>query len=781
MSSKFSGQDLMHKIQNLEGEQSQLEILTEHVKIIYDNSLDMIGLGNLEGYFTEINPAFERILGYSKKEFLGKPFLDFVYEEDFEVTKDALIAAASGKEEIGITNRYRCKDGSVKWVDWRVQCVVTENQFVAVGRDITEQKKYEQELRKESDFSKLLLDTAQSIILVLNPDGTINSFNPYMEEVSGYTLEEVQGKDWFETFLPNQDWQSIRRLFKKAINDMEIRGNVNPIVTKDGRELSIDWYAKTLKDDTGRTLGLLSIGHDITDRIQTEKIIRQSETRLQLALEAADIAIWDWDVQKGETYFSPNYFTMLGYQCDELPSTYETWNALLHDEDRESAVEEVKRYLAKGTGWDIEFRLKTKQGDYKWIRGKGNVVEKDTDGTPLRATGTHLDISGQKCAEDDRLKLQKLESTGILAGGIAHDFNNILAAILGNVNLALLDSQLNPETQKLLEEAEKASLRAKSLTQQLLTFSKGGEPIKETASLKEVVQDSTEFVLHGEKSVSKFEIPGDLWLVDIDKGQISQVVQNIILNANQAMPDGGTIEIRCENHIQSESASTIALKAGNYIKLTIKDCGAGIPANMIGRIFDPYFSTKQKGSGLGLAITHSIIKKHDGYIDVESTPEKGSIITIFLPASEQIPIESTKEQPIDTGTAKARIMIMEDEEQVRNMSQAMLTSMGHDTVLAKDGKEALALYKQAMKSGSPVDLTIMDLTIPGGMGGKEAVKKVLSLNPKAKVIVSSGYSTDPIMSSPQEYGFCGTLVKPYQRKELARVINEVLAAAEDKT
>lgn len=389
-------------------------------------------------------------------------------------------------------------------------------------------------------------------------------------------------------------------------------------------------------------------------------------------------------------------------------------------------------------------------------------------------------LSARLLMEKEKSKLeaqlqnaQKLESIGVLAGGIAHDFNNILAAILGNINLALFDLNLSPNTQKLLSEAEKASLRAKNLTQQLLTFSKGGQPVKEIASIVELVKESAEFTLHGDKNICKYDFQEGLWHVEIDKGQISQVVQNIALNASQSMPAGGTIEISCENYGHDESVGPLGLETGNYIKLKIKDSGVGIPSNMLGRIFDPYFSTKQKGSGLGLAISYSIINKHGGDIKVESTPGRGSTFTVFLPAKEkESPHKAEEEYDTSSDYPKIKIMVMDDDEQVRDICLEMLTSMGHKTVLAKTGEEALSLYTQAMADGDPINLIIMDLTIRGGMGGKETIKKILSLNPKAKAIVSSGYSNNPIMSDYKKYGFSGTLTKPYQRKDLARAIDE---------
>jgi len=649
-----------------------------------------------------------------------------------------------------------------------------------IFRDITERKEAEEELklinerfRHSHELMHYVISHARSAIAVHDTDmNYIYVSDRYLEEYK-VNEKDVIGKHHYKVFpdLP-QKWRDVHQ---RCLKGEVISAEEDPYYREDGSVDWTRWECRPWYESDGNIGGIVVYTEVITERKNIEEQLRKSQEQLQLAIEGSELGFWDWNIQTGETFFSYNYFSMLGYEPSDLSHTKETWENLLHPDDKEHVFEVLGESIKNDKSWNIEFRLQKKNGDYKWILGRGKVVEKDNGGKPLRASGTHLDISDRKRAEEDLLKLQKLESIGVLAGGIAHDFNNILAAILGNVNLALLDSQLAAETQKRLMAAEKASLRAKDLTQQLLTFSKGGEPIKETASLKAVVQDSAEFILHGEKTLSKYEFPDDLWLVEIDKGQISQVVQNIILNANQAMPDGGSIEITCENYTQRKSTSTIALQAGNYITLRIKDCGIGIPANMLGRIFDPYFSTKQKGSGLGLAITHSIIKKHNGHIQVESKPGIGTTFTIFLPASQQLLKSNLEEKTIKSGTAQARIMIMDDEEQIRDLLQAMLTSMGHETLLAKDGAEAVALYRQAIKSGSPIDLTIMDLTIPGGMGGKEAVKEILSLDQRAKVIVSSGYATDPIMSFHQEYGFRGTLVKPYKRENLAKVINDALA------
>jgi CheY-like chemotaxis protein len=289
-----------------------------------------------------------------------------------------------------------------------------------------------------------------------------------------------------------------------------------------------------------------------------------------------------------------------------------------------------------------------------------------------------------------------------------------------------------------------------------------------------VITESANFILHGEKVVCRYTFPDDLRLVNIDKGQISQVVQNIILNARQAMPEGGVIDVVCENVTAGDSPGLDPESGSRFVRMVIADRGIGIPANILDRIFDPYFTTKQKGSGLGLAICHSIIVKHGGSISVESTPGVGTTFTIVLPASGSGDAPAKKEDNTGPDGAKARIMVMDDEESIRKMTQRMLGRMGHEVLLAPGGEDAVKQYREALDQGLPVDLVIMDLTIPGGMGGKEAVKEILAMNPHAKVLVSSGYSTDPVMASYSEYGFCGAIVKPFQLSELKKIIARIL-------
>ncbi|OHD13037.1 MAG: hypothetical protein A2086_08515 [Spirochaetes bacterium GWD1_27_9] len=390
------------------------------------------------------------------------------------------------------------------------------------------------------------------------------------------------------------------------------------------------------------------------------------------------------------------------------------------------------------------------------------------------------DITENLRIQDELKKSQKLESIGILAGGIAHDFNNILVSILGNISLAKINTDIEDSNYHFLIDAEKGTVRAKELTQQLLTFAKGGDPVKETSSIEEIIKDSTIFVLRGSNVACSFSFLDDIWSVDIDKGQINQVIQNLIINAIQSMPSGGKIDINVENVILEEHSS-IQLASGKYILISIRDRGTGISKEYIDKIFDPFFTTKTKGTGLGLSIVYSIIKKHNGAILVESTIGLGTTFFVYLPASikqtNHIKTNKEKNEKIKnmTFSQKERILVMDDEESIRLVVGKMLNHLGYEVDFASDGEEAIDLYKKAIEYNKPFNCVIMDLTIPGGLGGKEAIEKLKEIDPTIKAIVSSGYSNDPVISNFKQYGFSEIIAKPFVMEELSEVLHKVIS------
>lgn len=426
-----------------------------------------------------------------------------------------------------------------------------------------------------------------------------------------------------------------------------------------------------------------------------------------------------------------------------------------------------------GKGQSIEFQYShlggTKYYQYRLIPELGE------DGWPKFVITIGNDITEYTIMKEEQLKASKLESIGILAGGIAHDFNNILTAILGNVCLAKINANKSKDTiTKRLEEIEAACLQAKDLTQQLLTFSKGGKPVRKPRLISEFLEEWVNFTLRGSNIKCEFVIEPGLYPVEVDTGQINQVINNLIINAKQAMPNGGVIRVLANNSRSSEiQPIPLPDKGTDYVKIAIQDEGVGIPEDCLSKIFDPYFTTKQTGSGLGLTTTYSIIQKHNGYITVESELGQGSTFHIYLPAYRQkLPLESPKISDVIQG--KGKVLVMDDEKLIREVACQMLNSLGYAASGASDGVEAIQLYEKAKALGEPFDLLIMDLTIPGGMGGREAIQRLLGLNPDLKAIVSSGYSNDPILASFEHYGFIGVLEKPYTIRELSRVLQKAI-------
>ena len=508
----------------------------------------------------------------------------------------------------------------------------------------------------------------------------------------------------------------------------------------------------------------------ITERKQTEEKLRKALLRQNEAVKAANVGLWDRDLVTNKVKYSAEWKRHIGYEEHEISDNFEEWESRVHPEDLKSTLQKVQHSIAEAQQChQIEFRLRHKDGSYRWILTQASVIQ-DESGRAIKMIGSHIDITERKKMEEELLRVQKLESLGLLAGGIAHDFNNILTTILGNVSLA--KNQVTPEDEifDLLNEAELASTRAQTLTRQLLTFAKGGAPVKETASIKNILKESCSFVLRGSKSRSEFSIAEDLWPAEVDIGQISQVINNIVINANQAMPEGGIIRVAAENLIIDDGQS-LPLKSGRYIRISIKDQGVGIAEKHLLNIFDPYFTTKNAGSGLGLATTYSIIKRHDGHITVESQLGHGTTLHIYLHASEKA-VPEKKEVKLIKG--QGRILVMDDVAALRKIAGRILEKLGYEPEFAKNGAEAIRMYKEAQASEKPYHAVILDLTIPGGMGGKDAVNKLLEIDPEVKAIVSSGYSDDPVLSNFQEYGFKGMMPKPFTSQSLSKVLHEVL-------
>jgi PAS domain S-box-containing protein len=441
----------------------------------------------------------------------------------------------------------------------------------------------------------------------------------------------------------------------------------------------------------------------------------------------------------------------------------------VHPNYQEIVAERVRKENAGQTVPPLEERF---------LRLDGSVVDVEVVGVPFVYEGKPAsmalfrDISRRKRMEQELLRAQKLESVGVLAGGIAHDFNNILQVIRGNALMAKANMDDKDNVEFCLTAIEKAVLHAVSLTSQLLTFSKGGTPVTKATSIQELIEESVAFALRGSNVAYTMDFADDLYFVEVDSEQINQVIHNLVLNADQAMPDGGTVSISARNTTATKARSIHPnLKKGDYVKIAISDHGVGMPEDMLQKIFDPYFTTKQDGSGLGLASCYSIVTKHGGFIEAESTPNKGSTFTLYLPASRKQPEKhETGEWSYKLDT---KVLLMDDDSMVRDTAGRMLQRLGCEVDLAVDGKQAIKEYLKAQELNEPFDIVIFDLTVPGGMGGQEALEELLTHDPDVRAIVASGYSHDPVMAAPHKYGFKGVISKPFDIKTLVKTILQV--------
>ncbi len=506
---------------------------------------------------------------------------------------------------------------------------------------------------------------------------------------------------------------------------------------------------------------------------ETTHELEEEKERLHATLRSMYDAVITTDLNGNITLVNARAETLIGKTFTELigapftsmfPLRYMTTKEKYHN-----PVGDIVQYGKLDTG-AIPLTLQTQD--------KEAIIE--LSGAPIFVEGKNIgtvivlhDITDQYLLEKEIHKISKLESLSILAGGIAHDFNNLLTSIIGNLSILKVKLADSSVYQKYIERIENAAQRAADLTKQLLTFSKGGEPIKEVASLAQVIRDTAQFVLSGSSVKCNFEIQSDMWNCEVDVGQMSQVFQNLIINAAQSMPHGGVITIKTENVVY-DGTQQKPLLPGNYVRITVKDEGIGIPKENLSRIFDPFFTTKERGSGLGLATSFSIIKRHGGHIEVHSEVDQGSEFIIYLHATDKS-IHGYQGQEAHIAYPGGRILLMDDDFTIYEVVSHMLDIYGFEVDWVENGEKAIAKYKVSIESGNPYDLIIMDLTVPGAMGGSQAVQEILAINPNAKVIVSSGYFNDPVMSHYKEYGFKGVVAKPYKIEEIVKVINEVLA------
>lgn len=508
----------------------------------------------------------------------------------------------------------------------------------------------------------------------------------------------------------------------------------------------------------------------LVDKMAAQQSLQDEKEQLAVTLRSISDGVITTDVAGQVLLMNRAAETLTGWQQnDAVGEPIETVFEIVDADTNQPAPDPVKQVLTTGLVIDIPHQLLL-------ISRTGSHHNIEKSAAPIRDSSSRIrgvvvvfrDVTERQAFEAEQEKLRKLEAVGVLAGGIAHDFNNLLTGLFGNLEMAKMFLEPEHRSHKFLVSAANAMDNAISLTKQLLTFAKGGDPVKETVDLQALLVETGRFCLRGSEVGLETRIAADLWFLEADRGQLSQVITNLLINAKQAMPHGGTITL---------SAGNIIREDGRFVEIKVRDEGVGIAPQHLDKLFDPYFTTKENGSGLGLATTHSIVRKHQGTIAVESRLHHGTTFTIQLPATSATATpENQPDRPNMTGTdTRARVLLLDDEEMVREVAGAMLTQLGCDVTLTAEGQEAVDRYAAAQAKGQPFDVVIVDLTIPGGMGGQAASQAIHNLNPDAKIIVSSGYATDPVMAEYKQHGFSGIAVKPYRFTELKTVLQQMLA------
>ncbi|MFH1066911.1 MAG: PAS domain S-box protein [bacterium] len=636
------------------------------------------------------------------------------------------------------------------------------------------------EIIKSLEWKNAIFENSSGGIFILNEKRIIVEANVRASEMFGYLPQEIIGQSTAMLYISMEAFQEFRVSYE-AIARGEIVHGEREMLRKDGAHFWCELSGKAI-DPAHLNRGIVWTLFDITARKHAEEKLKESlrtKSLLQDIINRSPVAVFVWEAKENwpVEYVSGRTKEIFGYSPEDFLQGKISYASVIHPDDLYRVASEAANYDKQNTKeFSQEYRIIMRQKEIKWIDER-TYVWRDEKGIVTRHQSIIVDITERKLAEEERIKMSKLQSIELLAAGVAHDLNNILTSLSANVQLAVLEHEMGKNVTERLQSADDACDRAAQLASQLLSFSKPNAPAVKTADIGELVKAVVRFSLHGSKSVADISVPKGQWLSNVDENQVGQVVNNIVLNATQAMPRGGKVMVRVSNY-KWEAEDKLDAPPGAYIRITIADEGVGMSPECRNRIFDPYFTTKQAGSGLGLTTAYSIIKRHGGTITVDSELGRGSCFSIYLPAlPPNTPLASgaaqVKREPKLRGSLRA--LFMDDDPYVRVSVRNLFTLMGYQVNVAANGEEALAMFKQARKEGQPYHFVMLDLTIPGGMGGKTTVRHLQEIDPQVIAIVVSGYTDDPVMLNCQEHGFRAALSKPLRIQAVKEVLVQIEA------
>jgi len=752
---------LKQRIKELEQSESDLKKNEQRFRSLSEASLEAIVFIE-DGIIVDANKALNRLFGYEGEDLRGRPATDFIVPEGRLFTNKRMSTHTEGIYE---TLGFR-KDGSTFPIEVNPHELEHEGKKLRISavRDLTEWKKAEKALFESEQRYRAVFENTGAATVIIEADTVISLCNAEFEYLSGYTKHEIEGKKSWTEFVVREDMERMvaQHRMRRENHDHALQRYEFRFISRTGEIRNIYLVIDTIHGTEKSVASLI----DITDRVQAEENLRQSEAKYRTIVENTNDAIYIHDFEGNIIDVNENACRMVGYDRDELIGAKlakidKTWQFPENPEleqliKRGSTTFERENVHKNGTIVPVEVSVKIVNPE-----GKGIVQ------------GFVRDITERKLMEEDLIRAHKLESLGVLAGGIAHDFNNLMTVVLGNVQLAMMGLPTKHKSYPLLRAVLRSSEQIKDLTGRLITFSRGGFPVKQISDVSEILQEVVRKMVKRTGVRVAFDIEKDLCKIAVDENQIRQVFFNLTMNAIEAMPEGGMLTIRAHN-VKVHSSDGLPLKERLYLRIIFADNGKGIAEENLLRIFDPYFTTKgmgaNKGVGLGLSVCYSVLKKHDGHIAVTSQPGEGSTFSLYLPE----PAENVHKAKTKQTNSTKRVLIMEDEIHVRALERAFLERLGYEVAEAGDGMEAIDRFKEAILLNNPFDLVILDLTVRHGMGGQLTMERMLKEYPSVNAIIASGYVDEPVIEHYKDYGFRGALKKPFSFEEFEEMVKKVI-------